>query len=186
METILETIDTGEWNYQKALNTWGKGSDLWCKHIMLIAERKLCDVSNSPWLQLFPSTPPPIFCCITTLPNYYYSCTLRRKEPEILAFHLKTKQVYHGHMVWLPEESSHFLPNSNKWHLVIGHLPYLGFPGVSVGKESACNAGDHLQCRRSWLNPWVEKIPWRRKWQPSPVFLLGKSHKQRSMAGYSP
>ena len=33
---------------------------------------------------------------------------------------------------------------------------------------------------------WVKKIPWRRKWQPTPVFLPGKSHGQRSLAGYSP
>ena len=33
---------------------------------------------------------------------------------------------------------------------------------------------------------WVGKIPWRRKWQPTPVFLLGKSHGQRSLVGYSP
>jgi len=37
----------------------------------------------------------------------------------------------------------------------------------------------HLQCRTRALDPWVEKIPWRRKWQPIPVFLLGKSHGQR-------
>ena len=35
-------------------------------------------------------------------------------------------------------------------------------------------------------NPWVGKIPWRRKWQPTPVFLPGESHGQRSPAGYSP
>ena len=34
--------------------------------------------------------------------------------------------------------------------------------------------------------PWVGKTPWRRKWQPTPVFLLGKSHGQRSLMGYSP
>ena len=44
----------------------------------------------------------------------------------------------------------------------------------------------HLQCRRHGLDPWVEKISWRRKWQPSPVFLPGDSHRQRSLAGYSP
>ena len=43
-----------------------------------------------------------------------------------------------------------------------------------------------LQCRRHRFAPWVEKIPWRRKWQPIPVFLLGKFHGQRSLAGYSP
>ena len=35
-------------------------------------------------------------------------------------------------------------------------------------------------------NPWVKKIPWRRKWQPIPVFLPGESHGQRSLMGYSP
>ena len=41
-------------------------------------------------------------------------------------------------------------------------------------------------CRRPGLDPWVRKIPWRRKWQPTPVFLPGDSHGQRSLAGYSP
>ena len=37
-----------------------------------------------------------------------------------------------------------------------------------------------------WLDPWRRKIPWRRKWQLTPVFLPGKSHGQRSLTGYSP
>ena len=40
-----------------------------------------------------------------------------------------------------------------------------------------------MQCRRPRFNPWVGKIPWRRKWQPIPVFLLGESHGQRSLVG---
>ena len=48
------------------------------------------------------------------------------------------------------------------------------------GKESAC------WCRRCELDPFVKKISWRRKWQPTPVFLPGKSHRQRSLVGYSP
>ena len=40
--------------------------------------------------------------------------------------------------------------------------------------------------RRWGFDPWVGRIPWRRKWQPTPVFLLGKSHGQRSLVGYSP
>ena len=43
-----------------------------------------------------------------------------------------------------------------------------------------------LQCRRPGFDPWVRKIPWRRKWQPPPAFLPGESHEQRSLAGYSP
>ena len=41
-----------------------------------------------------------------------------------------------------------------------------------------------LQCRRSRLDPWVGKILWTGKWQPTPVLLPGKSHGQRSMVGY--
>ena len=47
-------------------------------------------------------------------------------------------------------------------------------------KEPTC------QWRRGGFDPWVGKIPWRRKWQPTLVFLPGKSHGQRSLAGYSP
>ena len=43
-----------------------------------------------------------------------------------------------------------------------------------------------LQCRRCGFDPWVRKIPWRRKWQPTPVFLPEKSHGQRRLGGYSP
>ena len=45
-----------------------------------------------------------------------------------------------------------------------------------------------LQCRRHkrhTFDSWVRKIPWRKKWQPTPVFLPGESHGQRSLAGYS-
>ena len=49
--------------------------------------------------------------------------------------------------------------------------------GGASGKESAC------QCRRHGFNPWAGKIPWRRAWQPTPVFLPGESHGQRTLAG---
>ena len=42
-----------------------------------------------------------------------------------------------------------------------------------------------LQSRRCRFDPWVWKMPWRRKWQPTPVFFPGKSHRQRSLEGYS-
>ena len=41
-----------------------------------------------------------------------------------------------------------------------------------------------LQCWKHGFNPWVRKIPWRRAWQPTPVFLPGESHEQRSLEGY--
>ena len=43
-----------------------------------------------------------------------------------------------------------------------------------------------LQCRRPGFNPWLRKIPWRRKWQPTPVLLPGKFHGWRSLVAYSP
>ena len=45
---------------------------------------------------------------------------------------------------------------------------------------------EYVQCKRPGLDPWVRKIPWRRKWQPTPVFLPGESHGRRSLVGYSP
>ena len=50
-------------------------------------------------------------------------------------------------------------------------------------KNLPATAGRFKSCG---LDPWVRKIPWRRKWQPIPVFLPGKSNGQRSLAGYSP
>ena len=44
----------------------------------------------------------------------------------------------------------------------------------------------NLQYERLGFDLWVRKIPWRRKWQPTPVFLLGKSHGWTNLAGYSP
>ena len=54
------------------------------------------------------------------------------------------------------------------------------FPGGSDGK-SVC-----LQCERPGFDPWVGKIPWRRKWQATPVLLPGKSHGRRSLVGCNP
>ena len=56
----------------------------------------------------------------------------------------------------------------------------LWLPKCLRGKEFACH------CRRRRFDPWIRKIPWRRKWEPAPVFLPGKSHGQRSLMGYSP
>ena len=55
----------------------------------------------------------------------------------------------------------------------------MGFPGGASGKEPACQCS---RCRRHRFDPWVRKIPCRRKWQPTPIFLPGESHGQRSLA----
>ena len=61
----------------------------------------------------------------------------------------------------------------------LGGLVVKGLPRWLSGKESAC------QRRQCEFNPWVRKIPWRTKWQPTPVFLPGESQGQRSLVGYS-
>ena len=75
-----------------------------------------------------------------------------------------------GNITWLDAK----LRLNNSFNLL------MSFPRSSVSKESACNAGD------PGFDSWVGKIPWRRKWQPTPVFLLGESTGQRSLASYSP
>ena len=53
---------------------------------------------------------------------------------------------------------------------------------VRAVKNLPANAGDVKRCG---FDPWVRKIPWRREWQPTPLFLPGKSHGQGIRVGYS-
>ena len=62
------------------------------------------------------------------------------------------------------------LHTSLSCNMIYPHLR-MGFPGGINGKESVCQQ----RCKRHGFDPWVEKMPWRRKWQPPPVFLPGKS-----------
>ena len=59
----------------------------------------------------------------------------------------------------------------------------IGFPRCYSSKEPAYQC---KRCERCGFDPWFRKIPWRMKWQPTPVFLPGKSFGQKSLAGYSP
>ena len=61
---------------------------------------------------------------------------------------------------------------------MVGKRVKWGFPGGSDGKKSACSAGDRF-------HPWVWKIPWRREWLPTLVFLPGEFHGQRILTIYS-
>ena len=64
--------------------------------------------------------------------------------------------------------------------LTIGSVDlWVNLVAQTLGKESTCNAGDGF-------DPWVGKIPWRREWQPTSVYLPGEFHGQRSLAGYGP
>ena len=72
-----------------------------------------------------------------------------------------------------------------RWAQSLYSLPVIQFGalGGARGKEPACQC---KRLRRYGFDTWVGKIPWRRAWQPTPVFLPGESHGQRSLAGYGP
>jgi len=72
--------------------------------------------------------------------------------------------------------------NSNPLIMISNHCPSLGLLMVQQSRI-------RLLCRRHrrfGFNPWVGKIPWRRAWQPTPVFLPGETQVKRSLASYSP
>ena len=59
-------------------------------------------------------------------------------------------------------------------------------PSFNFGGEPLYCIGASLVAQRPRFNPWVGKIPWRRKWQPTPIILPGESHGRRSLLGNSP
>ena len=72
---------------------------------------------------------------------------------------------------------------SPKHRNILGMYAVVGVPGSASGKELTCQCRRH---KRLGFDPWIRKMPWRGAWQPTSVFLFGKSQGQRSLAGYSP
>ena len=81
-----------------------------------------------------------------------------------------------------PPRSLYKANNGNGLYLAETKAMTEDFPGGSVvkKKKSSC------QYKRHRFDPWVRKIPWKRKWQPTPIFFPEKSHGQRSLMCYSP
>ena len=75
-------------------------------------------------------------------------------------------------------------PSNNLMREVSSYCTYL------AGKLRTSLVAQRIKClpamQKTGFDPWVGKIPWRRKWQPTPVFLRGESHGLKSLAGYSP
>ena len=98
-------------------------------------------------------------------------------HPSILVWRIPRTEVPGG----LPSVGSHRV--GHDWSDLAAAACYAVYPGSASGKEPAC------QCRRHsetwvWSLGWED--PWRRAWKPTPVFLPGESHGQRSLVGYSP
>ena len=104
------------------------------------------------------------------------------QDPPSIPF-LEAKDVENGVAQGLELSLCSALPAVWPWASSLTSLCLSFFPGSTSGK------GTIYQCRkrkRHRFHPWVGKIPWRRAWQPTPVFLPGESHGQRSLVGYSP
>ena len=79
--------------------------------------------------------------------------------------------------IWSPSTVTSWRKLYNR---LVGISSFSRLPWWLSGKESSC------QCRRHGFDPWIEMIAWRREWRPTPVFLPGEFHGQRSLVGYSP
>ena len=119
------------------------------------------------WIGLFASNKPSLMflspCHIQELDSTR-KCNFSHKKSERLF------KIPKHHNTWKFKICIIYTPGLSSWH-------------GSKEKESAC------QCRRPKryrLDPWVGKIPWKRKWQPTAVFLSGKPYGGRSLAGYTP
>ena len=104
-----------------------------------------------------------------------------------LSVSLRSDSLWHHiRITWWTKNSLKgvVMTDRSKTHiLLIPHSWLMGFPGGASGKEPACQCRRH---KRHGFEPWVGKIPWRRAWQPTPVFLPGESHEQGNLADYSP
>ena len=105
----------------------------------------------------------------------------------VFAWRIPWTEVSGGLQSMRSQRVRHDWVNLTHWEIIhMPHLHVLGLICISLmtnnqsDKASACNAGD------LGLIPGSGRFPWRRKWQPTPVFLPGESHGWRSLVGYSP
>ena len=88
----------------------------------------------------------------------------------MLLLDLSVDRLIEGLSVYVGNSASNLIPWSYGLHRWL------------CGKGSACHC---RRCRRHGFDPWAGKIPWRRTWQPTPIFLPGEFHGWRSLVGYS-
>ena len=111
-------------------------------------------------------------CCCKKMMQM--SAVENTQRPHTVWFHL-TRSFKNRKQIW-GDKAEECLPS--EWTQL-----HFGLSTWLSGKESTCQCKRH---RRRGFDPWVRKMPWRRKWPPTPVFLPGKPHGQSSLAGYSP
>ena len=118
-------------------------------------------------------------------PENPFSSVSLPPAPSSINPHLTLMDVFQNEIKLTPGKCHSAAPHSSKDFYLFcrekSHPPML--PRWFNSKESACQCRRRRRCR---CDPWVRKIPWRTAWQPTPIFLPGKSHGQRSLAGFSP
>ena len=102
------------------------------------------------------------------------SCGVTSEEFFTNTEHIKHHDRSRQPVLFLP-----MVPAHNLSHATLRADGIIWLPWWLSGKESC-------QCKRREYDPWVRKISWRRKWQPTPVFLPGEFHGRGNLAGYSP
>ena len=120
----------------------------------------------------------------TEKPGRLQSVGQQRVSQIQLSTHIYTQcMYYHFHnLVNKCVQSMEIIANMQRNQFIFSQclIYVMLLPWWLCGKESAC------QCKRHRFDPWVRKIPWKRKQLPTPEFLPRKSHGQRNLVGYSP
>ena len=184
---------------------------LWAQFSPLLISRKALKILHGDvccsWLAVTFTRLPETFCKKNMC---FIACTFT-KITYILTPHYLFGAVSQRYLkCCLPDYSLHFVPYvsstyelKNLFFVHVNKLLYFSLINLSyiivpqlriqkaesalkvvlVVKNSPANAGD---IKRPGFDPWVGKIPWRRAWKPTPVFLPGESPGQKSLEGYSP
>ena len=124
-------------------------------------------------------------------PTYpFVTIYLPQYIPKRTKKHVHTKTCRHMFMAALFKIARKWkqpkFPSSVEWENKIWYIPTTSFWASLVAQWKKKKKKSAYQCWRLEFNPWVRKITWKGKCQPTLVFLPGKSHGQRSLAGYSP
>ena len=109
-------------------------------------------------------------------PSWDLLCVAQQSKWVFVCF-IEVELIYNDVLVSAVRQSDSVIPT----HAFFLKNTLMNLP-VS-DKEPICQCRKYKRCE---FNPWVGKIPWRRAWQPTPVFLTGEYHGQRSLPGYSP
>ena len=126
-------------------------------------------------LLFFPSSSSSSFLSSSLLPLLEYKPLVHHEVKVLLPQRWKQAVAHWSHLLFIELMDAPFYREKRV------RLTYSGsIPDASDKKKI------YLQCRRPRFNPWVRKVSWRRKWLPTPVFLPGEFHGEKSLVGYSP